>query len=78
MAGKHRIRLGKREIPLPASPLARLLIGGLFLLGGCFWFLPVLGLWMIPVGLVVLSIDFAFARRMRRRGEVWWGRHKEK
>jgi hypothetical protein len=76
MTRKHRIRLGKREIPLPGSPLARIVIGSLLLLGGLLWFLPVLGLWMIPLGLLVLSIDLAFARRLRRRGEVWWGRKK--
>jgi hypothetical protein len=29
---------------------------------------------MIPVGVVVLSIDLPAARRLRRRVEVRWGR----
>jgi len=39
----------------------------LFLLGGLLWFLPVLGAWMLPVGLVVLSDDLHILRRTRRR-----------
>ena len=36
-------------------PLAILLI-----LGGTFSFLPVLGLWMLPLGLLLLAIDLVF------------------
>ncbi len=42
--------------------------------GGVFSFLPVLGLWMLPVGLLILSVDFASVRRFRRRTTVRWGR----
>ena len=45
-----------------------------FLLGGFVGFLPVLGFWMIPLGLIILSIDFKPIRRLRRRVDVWWGR----
>jgi hypothetical protein len=41
-----------------------------------FSFLPVLGIWMLPLGLVILSVDWAFVRRWRRQAEVrlsrWW------
>ena len=30
-------------------------------------FLPILGFWMIPLGLVILSIDVPIARRLKRR-----------
>ncbi|MBS0277241.1 MAG: hypothetical protein JSR81_06450 [Proteobacteria bacterium] len=39
-----------------------------------FAILPVLGLWMIPVGLFILSIDFPPIRRFRRRMVSWYGR----
>jgi hypothetical protein len=42
------------------------------------WFLPVLGLWMLPVGIMVLSIDFHPLRRARRRFDTWWGRRKQR
>ncbi|WP_338022081.1 hypothetical protein [Allorhizobium sonneratiae] len=45
-------------------------IGVLFIIGGCLGFLPVLGFWMVPVGLVILSHDNPMVRRFRRRSEV--------
>ena len=50
----------------------RTLIGIALLLGGMLWFLPVLGLWMIPLGLLVLSTNFAWARRGYLSIMVWW------
>ncbi|MYH89301.1 MAG: hypothetical protein F4128_00340, partial [Gammaproteobacteria bacterium] len=47
-----------RVVPYPG----RTLIGIALLLGGLLWFLPVLGLWMIPLGLLVLSTNFSWAR----------------
>jgi hypothetical protein len=76
MQRKHRVRLGRWHLPLPGSAILRIAIGSLLILGGCLGFLPVLGFWMIPVGVVVLSIDLPAARRLRRRVEVWWGRRK--
>lgn len=69
--------LGKKKINLPGSPLLRQAIGGLLLLGGMLGFLPVLGFWMIPLGFLVLSVDNAPIRRIRRKIEVWWGRRRQ-
>jgi len=77
MTRKHSIRLGKYRMPLPGSAIARIAVGILLILGGCVGFLPVLGFWMVPLGLVVLSIDLPFARRWRRRAEVWWGNRRQ-
>lgn len=66
-------RFFKREKLPNAKPL-RLLLGIFLLIGGILGFLPILGFWMIPLGLLVLSVDFAFVRRFRRRAEVWFGR----
>lgn len=41
------------------------------ILGGVLWFLPVVGLWMLPLGLVVLSDETRHLRRPRRRLQVW-------
>ena len=43
--------------------LSRKILGILLLLGGLLWFLPILGLWMVPLGLLILSVDFRWARR---------------
>ncbi len=60
------IRIGKWRIPLPRSRMGRILVGVLLIIGGVFGFLPVLGFWMIPLGLAVLSYDIPAVRRWRR------------
>jgi purine-cytosine permease-like protein len=64
--------LGKR-IPMPRSIWLRVPLGIAFVIGGALGFLPVLGYWMIPFGLLILSIDFPFVRRFRRNMTVKWG-----
>jgi len=65
-----RIRIGKRQFPLPASRIARTVVGVGLVIGGVLGFLPVLGFWMIPLGLLVLSVDSPLVRRWRRRWTV--------
>ncbi|MFC4625739.1 hypothetical protein ACFO1V_11030 [Daeguia caeni] len=59
-----------RRIPMPQSVMMRRVLGGSFLVGGALGFLPVLGFWMIPVGIIILSHDSHRVRRIRRRSEV--------
>jgi hypothetical protein len=59
-------RIG-RQVPATAAFLAwirrphmhliRIPLALLLILGGVFSFLPILGLWMLPLGLAVLAID---------------------
>jgi hypothetical protein len=42
---------------------ARWVIGILLMVGGVLGFLPILGFWMVPLGLLVLAPDFKWARR---------------
>jgi hypothetical protein len=70
----HRIHIGSWTLPLPMSPILRMIIGIVLILAGLVGFLPVLGFWMIPLGLIVLSIDLPWARRGRRRLSVWFHR----
>jgi len=58
--------LGK-TVALPRARASRMALGGALVAGGCLGFLPVLGFWMIPLGLLVLSQDVPRIRRMRRR-----------
>ena len=53
------------------SLLVRYGVAVLFLIGGLLWFLPVLGLWMLPVGLVLLFARSPFYWRLRRRFVSW-------
>jgi hypothetical protein len=68
------LKIGSYTLPLPRSRLLRIIIGVLLILGGIFAILPVFGLWMIPLGLLVLSIDVPRVRRWRRRFAVWFHR----
>lgn len=59
---------------MPATRIGRIVVGILFIIGGVLGFLPVLGFWMIPLGLLILSVDFPAVRRFRRTHEVKLGR----
>ncbi|HKA99642.1 MAG TPA: hypothetical protein VKD02_02600 [Methyloceanibacter sp.] len=72
----HKIRIFDRHWHLPKSKAVRIAIGILLVIGGLVGFLPVLGFWMIPLGLLVLSIDLPIVRRWRRQLTVWWHRRK--
>lgn len=71
-----RLRLGKYSFDLPRSRILRIGLGIVLIFGGLLGFLPVLGFWMIPLGLVVLAEDFPAVRRWNRRIAVavkrWW------
>lgn len=41
------------------------------MVGGVFSFLPVLGLWMLPLGILLLAEDFVFFRRLSDRCLEW-------
>jgi hypothetical protein len=73
-----RLKFGRYSLPLPRSRTARIATGAALMVGGTFSFLPILGLWMLPAGALVLSADSAPIRRLRRRTEVWWGRRGER
>jgi hypothetical protein len=47
-------------------------IGVLLILFGFLGFLPVLGFWMVPLGLVVLSYDIPRVRLWRQNIKTWW------
>jgi hypothetical protein len=44
----------------PEARWVRIPVGFLLLLGGVFSFLPVLGIWMLPLGLLLLALDLVF------------------
>jgi len=71
-----KVRLFDRHWHLPRSRPVRIAIGVLLIAGGLVGFLPVLGFWMIPLGLLVLSVDLPIVRRWRRQVTVWWHRRR--
>jgi purine-cytosine permease-like protein len=74
---RRDVEIFGRKLPLPQSRWMRILIGILLVVFGIFGFLPILGFWMIPLGLLVLSYEFAIVRRWRRRLGVWWEKRRQ-
>ena len=86
----------ERLIPLLRGPLARLRrdhwlpvrlpLALLLTVGGLFRFLPLLGLWMLPAGLLLLAIDLPHLRgpisvaiiRSRRSTQRWLRRWRRR
>jgi hypothetical protein len=48
------------RIRRPEARWIRIPLGVLLVLGGIFSFLPVLGIWMLPLGLLLLALDLVF------------------
>jgi hypothetical protein len=55
-----------RWVRAPSSRLFRIPIGILLILGGFLSFLPVLGVWMTPLGVILLAQDVPFLQRPTR------------
>jgi hypothetical protein len=76
------VRFGSKTIKLPGNKPLRIGLGVLFIVLGCVGFLPILGFWMVPVGLLILSADSPAVRRFNRRATVkvvrWWRRVRGK
>ena len=65
-----------RWLRSPAARWVRLPLGVLFILGSFLFILPIFGLWMLPVGLLLLAEDVSILRRMRTRMLDWIERHR--
>lgn len=66
------VRFCRWKFRVPRSRLARLALGGALMIGGTIGFLPILGFWMLPLGLVVLSVDVPWMRGVVQRVERRW------
>jgi hypothetical protein len=75
---RRKIAVLGRHIHMPHSRTHRISIGVALIGGGVLGFLPVLGFWMVPLGVLVLSYEFASVRRFRRRVTVWWEKRRRK
>src|SRR5690606_28267910 len=95
IADRHRRRLDRqldfiaRHLPFLERPMRVVLRPSLWplrvplalvlILGGVFSFLPLLGVWMLPLGLLLLAVDVGALRptvtwaavRSRRRFSLW-------
>ena len=66
-------RLGRvlRWLRHPASRWVRIPVGVLFILGGVFSILPGLGIWMLPLGLLLIAYDVPALRKPVGRFTIW-------
>ncbi|MCK1394258.1 hypothetical protein [Bradyrhizobium sp. 1] len=60
----------------PSSRWVRIPSGALLVVGGVFSFLPVLGIWMLPLGLALLAEDVPALRASRSKVFDWIERKK--
>jgi hypothetical protein len=68
---KKRVSRWLHRIKNHPNQMVRWTVAILFIIGGLLWFLPVLGLWMLPVGLVILLARSPVYWRLRRRYVAW-------
>jgi hypothetical protein len=69
---KQRVRRGQAWLRLKIAPRWRLPVGIALILAGSLGFLPVLGFWMIPLGIAVASLGL---RPVRKKWRDWNARH---
>ncbi len=76
------VRRGVDRMRRPERIWVRVPLAILLVLGGLVGFLPILGFWMVPLGILLLADDMPFLRRpaMRALGAVqaWWDRRRAK
>ncbi|HUZ31637.1 MAG TPA: hypothetical protein VMV19_05970 [Xanthobacteraceae bacterium] len=67
----RRFRSTVRWLRRPSSVWIRMPAGVLLICGGLLGFLPVLGFWMLPLGLLLLADDVQPLRSLRSRILNW-------
>ncbi|MGA0586540.1 hypothetical protein ACO2Q2_05310 [Dyella sp. KRB-257] len=71
-----------RWLRAPGAMWLRIPLGLMLVFAGLLSFLPVLGIWMLPLGLLLLAQDLPFLRRPVRRALIWaerrWIRWKQR
>jgi hypothetical protein len=71
-----RLRSASQWLLLPSSTWIRIPAGILLICGGLLSFLPILGLWMLPLGLLLLAEDVPPLRSTRTRILDWIERRR--
>jgi hypothetical protein len=67
----ERVARVVRRLRHPDARWIRIPVGLLAVLGGILSFLPVLGIWMLPLGLLLLAYDIPFLRKPVGRFTIW-------
>lgn len=67
----RRLRKVIRWLRKPSSRWVRVIVGPLLIVGGFLSILPLFGLWMLPLGVILLSEDIPMLRRATDRILDW-------
>jgi hypothetical protein len=60
-----------RKMRHPGARRARIPVGLLLMAGGLLSFLPILGIWMLPLGLLLIANDVPALRKPVGRSTIW-------
>ena len=71
-----RIGSSIRFVRQPSYRWLRIPMGLLLTVGGVLSFLPIAGLWMLPIGLALLADDVRLLRSLRSRALDWVELHR--
>jgi hypothetical protein len=66
-----RVARAIRWLRDPKSRWIRIPLGVLLIAGSMLWFLPVLGIEMLPLGLLLIAQDVPFLRKPVGRAMIW-------
>jgi len=83
-----RVQRAIRWLRAPRSRAIRIPMGVSLILGSALWFLPVLGIEMLPIGLLLIAQDIPFLKKPVGRMMIWlerrwcrlrnhWRRHRQ-
>jgi hypothetical protein len=71
-----------RNLRHPQARWIRIPVGILLMLGGIFAILPFLGVWMLPLGLLLIAYDIPFLQKPVGRVMLWairkWAKLRER
>ncbi len=70
----RQVQAGVKWLRYPPRKAVRLLVSAFLILGGILSILPVLGLWMLPLGLALMSDDIPRLKVWLERAARWSGR----
>ena len=59
---KRKLRRFRAWVRLKVPPGGRLALGVLLMVFGVFGFLPILGFWMLPLGVAIAALDISWLK----------------
>ena len=74
----HGVSKVMKKVRGPSAKPYRIPIGIALTVGGVFGFLPLVGFWMVPLGLAVLAQDVPVIRPPLARAVAWINRKSKK